>query len=136
MTLAAADDISDVVETYVNFGAPTKTPDAFDCDAWASLFSADGTADAPGAPQSKGTAALKGDCEVTRGLFAHLYAHPVDIHAVPKGMGNRVAFSWWIAGTLNATGARVSVPAMTTWQLDEAGKITAAVDYFDPSSLM
>ena len=127
--------LSDMIDTYANFGATPTNPTAYDCNKWVEQFTADGTASAPGTPVAKGTSALQDTCKGTAALFAQLAAFAEITIPVLPPLGSRVAFSWRIVGIESRSGSRVSIPAISTWELNKEGKITAAVDYFDPSPL-
>ena len=129
--------LDEMFDTYANFGAKPGNPTAYDCGQWARLFTSDGTASSPGTPTAKGTAALEDACKGTSALLLQLMAFAeITIPVLPPlGEPGRVAFSWRIVGMEARSGSRITVPAITTWELDASGKITSAVDFFDPSLL-
>ena len=138
---ASANDLEDMVNVYMNFGASSSNPDEYNCSKWVALFTNNGTAHAPGAPPASGSKELNEDCEMTRKLFKHLTAYSKEILPVTDGDSkklSRVAFNWEIVGILAppSPGTAVHVPAITTWEMDPTGtKILHAIDYFDPSPL-
>lgn len=138
VTGAAAElTLDERVNLYINFGATALAPGRYDCKAWVGLFAANGTAAAPGAPFARGSDELMKDCTGTRALFNSLTAVSELVLPVPPGPAPaRLAFQWRIVGTKAQGGGLVNIPAVSTMELDGAGKITAAADYFDPSPLL
>lgn len=123
---------------YMNFGATEDNPDEYNCTSWVNLFTVSGTSVTPNFFPAKGPAGLQDKCTAFTEQVAYLTAFeevvlPVGDVQHPK----RVAFSWRLAGVLAPSlgGGALSIPAITTWLLDDELNIVSAWDYYDPNLL-
>jgi len=129
-----APNLTEVVRSYMNFGAAPGSATNYNCTAWAQLFNTDGVRNTPGVPPSMGWEQLGKMCELVRSQFTMLWCDSMlEIDVRSYNAEKRTAFSWNINGVLASTGQQVTVPAITALFMDKDGTIQEAWDWLDPA---